>query len=159
MAYASLIVVPFHYLSASQEVGEVPVTVTTESGQVIGYTMFTYVDCEKEMMKKMMKEMKKEMMKEMVKKIVNDDALQTEFFTEFARALQKKNLASDDRKTEALGPLHVPHLGKSKIKFSPVSGIFAPYWYLISQVFNLVSYAFVKKIAKLILANGNPHKI
>ena len=85
----------------------------------------------------------------MVKNIVNDDTLQFKFFKEYARELEKKNLASDGRKTEALGPLHVPHLGKSKIKFSPVSGIFAPYWYLISQVFNFVSYAFVKKIAKL----------
>ena len=115
--------------SASQEVGEVPVTVTTESGQVIGHTMFIYKDD----------------LKEMVKEIVNDGALQSEFFKEFARALEKKNLASDGRKTEALGPLNVPHLCKSKIKFSPDSGIFAPYWYLISQVFNFVSYAFVKQ--------------
>ena len=109
------------------------VTVRTDSGQYIGFTVFTYKDD----------------VKEMVKNIVNDDTLQFKFFKEYARELEKKNLASDGRKTEALGPLDVPHLGKSKIKFSPVSGIFAPYWYLISQVVNFVSYAFVKKIAKL----------
>ena len=122
----------FTSLSASQEVGEVPVSVTTESGKAIGHTMFTYIDYEKEMMK------------EMAKKIVNDSALQFEFFQEYVRELGKKNVANDGRKTEALGPVHVSHRGKSKIKFSPVSGIFAPYWYLISQVFNFASYAIVK---------------
>ena len=115
----------FTSLSASQEVGEVPVTVTTESGKVIGYTMFIYKDD----------------VNEMVKQIVEDRTLQSEFFAKLSKELAKENLASDLQKTEALGPVHVPHVGKSKIKFSPVSGIFAPYWYLISQVFNFASYA------------------
>ena len=118
----------FTSLSASQEVGEVPVTVTTESGKVIGYTMFIYKDD----------------VNEMVKQIVEDRTLQSEFFAKLSQELAKENLAIDVTKTEALVPVHVPYLGKSKIKFNPVSGIFAPYWYLISQVFNFASYAIVK---------------
>ena len=104
------------------------VTVRTDSGRYIGFTVFTYEDD----------------VKEMVKNIVKDETLQIKFFKEYYRELEKKNLPSDGRKTEALGILHVPHLVKSKIKFSPVSGIFAPYWHLISQVFNFESYAIVK---------------
>ena len=137
----------FYYLSASQKAGDVTVKVKTDSGQYIGFTVFTYEDD----------------VKEMVKNIVKNDTLQIKFFKEYYRELEKKNLPSDGRKTEALGILHVPHLVKSKIKFSPVSGIFAPYWHLISQVFNFVSYAFSvkkKKIAKLNthLENSNHSK-
>lgn len=50
------------------------VTVKTDSGQYIGFTVFTYKDD----------------VKEMVKNIVNDDTLQFEFFKEYARELEKK---------------------------------------------------------------------
>ena len=81
---------------------------------------------------------------EMVKQIAEDRALQSEFFAKLSQELAKENRAIDVTKTEALVPVDIPYLGKSKIKFSPVSGIFAPYWYLISQVFNFESYAIVK---------------
>ena len=84
----------FTSLSASQEVGEVPVTVTTESGKVIGYTMFIYKDD----------------VNEMVKQIVEDRTLQSEFFAKLSQELAKENRAIDVTKTEALVPVDVPCL-------------------------------------------------
>ena len=95
--------------------GEVTVTVTTDSGQYIGFTMFKY---------------KEEYgVSEVLKRLVKDRTLQSEYFAMLSQELKEESRASDGENTEALGQLDVPHLGKRNmlLKFSPVYGIFVFY--------------------------------
>ena len=98
----------FRASQASQVAGEVTVTVTTDSGQYIGFTMFKY---------------KEEYgVSEVLKRLLTDRTLQSEYFAMLSQELKEESRASDGENTEALGQLDVPHLGKRTIllKFSPV---------------------------------------
>ena len=86
------------------------VTVTSDSGQYVGYTWFKY---------------KEEFaVIEVLKRLVKDRTLQSEYFAMLSQELRGESRASDSKETEALGQLNLPHLGKRNIKFRPVSGIF-----------------------------------
>ena len=61
---------------------------------------------------------------EVLKRLVKDRTLQSEYFAMLSQELKEESRTSDSKKTEALGQLNVPHLGKRNIKFRPVSGIF-----------------------------------
>lgn len=100
----------FRASKASQKAGDVMVTVTTDSGHYIGYTWFKY---------------KEEFaVTEVLKRLVKDRTLQSEYFAMLSQELKGGSRASDSKKTDALGQLNVPHLGKRNVKFRPVSEIF-----------------------------------
>lgn len=101
----------FRASQASQEAGEVTVTVTTDSGQYIGFTMFNYKE-------------EYPMDHEVLERLVKDPGLLSELFAMLSKACKEDSTANDSKKTEALGQLNVPHLGKKNVKFRPVSGIF-----------------------------------
>lgn len=84
------------------------VTVTSDSGQYIGYTWFKYTDEEFAV-------------NELLKRLVKDRTLQSKYFAMLSQELKEKSPASDSKKPEALGQLNVPHLGKKNVKFRPVS--------------------------------------
>lgn len=86
------------------------VTVTSDSGQYIGYTWFKYTEEEFTM-------------EELLKRLVKDRTLQSKYFAMLSQELIEESTASDSKKPEALGQLNVPHLGKKKVKFRPVSWI------------------------------------
>ena len=101
----------FRASQASQEAGEVTVTVKTDSGQYIGFTMFNY-------------EEEYPVDHEVLKRLVKDRERLSELFAMLSEEWKEESTANDSKKTEALGQLNVPHLGKKNVKFRPVSGIF-----------------------------------
>ena len=84
------------------------VTVTSDSGQNIGYTWFKYTEEEFTV-------------NELLKRLVKDRTLQAEYFAMLSQKLKEESPASDSKKPEALGQLNIPHLGKKHVKFRPVS--------------------------------------
>lgn len=84
------------------------VTVTSDSGQYIGYTWFKYTEEEFAV-------------NEILKRLVKDRTLQSKYFAMLSQELKEESPESDSKKPEALGQLNVPHLGKKNVKFRPVS--------------------------------------
>lgn len=100
----------FRTSQASQEAGEVTVTVTADSGQYLGFAMFEYKE--------------EYAVNEVLKRLVKDRRLQSEYFAMLSQDLKEESRASDTKKTEVLGQLNVSHLGKRNVKFRPIPGIF-----------------------------------
>ena len=61
---------------------------------------------------------------EVLERLVKDRRLLSELFAMLSKACKEESTGNDSKKTEALGQLNVPHLGKKNVKFRPVSGIF-----------------------------------
>lgn len=91
ISYYSILTI-LNYALASQVAGDVIVTVETEFGKQLGFTVFTYVD---------------EMTE--IHQIVNDSVLQSSFFVDARR------LSRDNDIMQALDPLDLSDQGKQKI--------------------------------------------